>query len=212
MAKQTVKDLDVRGKRVIVRVDFNVPLKDGVITNDNRIQAALPTINYLVENGARIILMSHLGKIDHKDPEKRDAGMKKNNMAPVAARLAELVDTKVEFCPVTRGAELEEKVAALKDGEIVLVQNTRYEKGESKNDPELAAYWASLGELFVSDAFGSVHRAHASTAGIPSILPSALGFLVQNSKSEEILASNSALSTVINIITLSLMPSEYNCN
>ena len=179
MAKQTVKDLDVRGKRVIVRVDFNVPLKDGVITNDNRIQAALPTINYLVENGARIILMSHLGKIDHKDPEKRDAGMKKNNMAPVAARLAELVDTKVDFCPVTRGAELEEKVAALKDGEIVLVQNTRYEKGESKNDPELAAYWASLGELFVSDAFGSVHRAHASTAGIPSILPSALGFLVQ---------------------------------
>ena len=131
MAKQTVKDLDVRGKRVIVRVDFNVPLKDGVITNDNRIQAALPTINYLVENGARIILMSHLGKIDHKDPEKRDAGMKKNNMAPVAVRLAELVDTKVEFCSVTRGAELEEKVAALKDGEIVLVQNTRYEKGES---------------------------------------------------------------------------------
>ena len=179
MAKQTVKDLDVRGKRVIVRVDFNVPLKDGVITNDNRIQAALPTINYLVENGARIILMSHLGKIDHKDPEKRDAGMKKNNMAPVAVRLAELVDTKVEFCSVTRGAELEEKVAALQDGEIVLVQNTRYEKGESKNDPELAAYWASLGELFVSDAFGSVHRAHASTAGIPSILPSALGFLVQ---------------------------------
>ena len=179
MAKQTVKDLDVRGKRVIVRVDFNVPLKDGVITNDNRIQAALPTINYLVENGARIILMSHLGKIDHKDPEKRDAGMKKNNMAPVASRLAELVDTKVEFCSVTRGAELEEKVAALKDGEIVLVQNTRYEKGESKNDPELAAYWASLGELFVSDAFGSVHRAHASTVGIPSILPSALGFLVQ---------------------------------
>ena len=179
MAKQTVKDLDVRGKRVIVRVDFNVPLKDGVITNDNRIQAALPTINYLVENGARIILMSHLGKIDHKDPEKRDAGMKKNNMAPVAVRLAELVDTKVEFCSVTRGAELEEKVAALKDGEIVLVQNTRYEKGESKNDPELAAYWASLGELFVSDAFGSVHRAHASTVGIPSILPSALGFLVQ---------------------------------
>ncbi|MDD6467893.1 MAG: phosphoglycerate kinase [Erysipelotrichaceae bacterium] len=179
MAKQTVKDLDVRGKRVIVRVDFNVPLKDGVITNDNRIQAALPTINYLVENGARIILMSHLGKIDHKDPEKCEAGKKKNNMAPVAVRLAELVDTKVEFCSVTRGAELEEKVAALKDGEIVLVQNTRYEKGESKNDPELAKYWASLGELFVSDAFGSVHRAHASTVGIPSILPSALGFLVQ---------------------------------
>ncbi len=179
MAKQTVKDLDVRGKRVIVRVDFNVPRKNGVITDDNRIQAALPTINYLVENGAKIILMSHLGKVDHKDPEKCEADKKKNDMAPVAVRLAELVDTKVTFVPVTRGAELENAVAALKDGEIVLMQNTRYEKGESKNDPELSKYWASLGDLYVSDAFGSVHRAHATTAGIPSILPSALGFLVE---------------------------------
>ncbi|MGB4984904.1 MAG: phosphoglycerate kinase [Erysipelotrichaceae bacterium] len=179
MAKMTVKDLDVKGKKVIVRVDFNVPLKDGVITNDNRINAALPTINYLVENGARIVLMSHLGKIDHKDPEKCEAGKKKNNMAPVAAKLAEKVSTSVTFVPVTRGEELETAVANLKDGEIVLMQNTRYEKGESKNDAELAQYWASLGELFVSDAFGSVHRAHASTVGIPSILPSALGFLVE---------------------------------
>ena len=179
MAKRTVKDLDVRGKKVIVRVDFNVPLKDGKITNDNRIQAALPTINYLIENGARIILMSHLGKIDHKDPEKKAAGMKKNNMAPVAARLAEVVDTKVTFVPVTRGPELEEAVAALNDGEIVLIQNTRYEKGESKNDPELAAYWASLADMFVSDAFGSVHRAHASTVGVAERLPNACGFLVQ---------------------------------
>ena len=179
MAKRTVKDLDVRGKKVIVRVDFNVPLKDGKITNDNRIQAALPTINYLIENGARIILMSHLGKIDHKDPEKKEAGMKKNNMAPVAARLAEVVDTKVTFVPVTRGPELEEAVAALNDGEIVLIQNTRYEKGESKNDPELAAYWASLADMFVSDAFGSVHRAHASTVGVAERLPNACGFLVQ---------------------------------
>ncbi|MBR5289534.1 MAG: phosphoglycerate kinase [Erysipelotrichaceae bacterium] len=179
MAKRTVKDLDVRGKKVIVRVDFNVPLKDGKITNDNRIQAALPTINYLIENGARIILMSHLGKIDHKDPEKKEAGMKKNNMAPVAVRLAEVVDTKVTFVPVTRGPELEEAVAALNDGEIVLIQNTRYEKGESKNDPELAAYWASLADMFVSDAFGSVHRAHASTVGVAERLPNACGFLVQ---------------------------------
>ena len=179
MAKRTVKDLDVRGKKVIVRVDFNVPLKDGKITNDNRIQAALPTINYLVENGARIILMSHLGKIDHKDPEKKEAGMKKNNMAPVAVRLAEVVDTKVTFVPVTRGPELEEAVAALNDGEIVLIQNTRYEKGESKNDPELAAYWAGLADMFVSDAFGSVHRAHASTVGVAERLPNACGFLVQ---------------------------------
>ena len=179
MAKRTVKDLEVAGKRVIVRVDFNVPRKDGVITNDNRIMAALPTINYLVENKAKVILMSHLGKVNHKDPEKTEADKAKNNMDVVAKRLAEVVDTKVTFVPVTRGAELEEAVAALNDGEIVLVQNTRYEKGESKNDPELGAYWASLGDLFVEDAFGSVHRAHASTAGIPSILPSALGFLVE---------------------------------
>lgn len=179
MAKQTVKDLDVKGKRVVVRVDFNVPLKDGVITNDNRIQAALPTINYLTENGARVILMSHLGKIDHKDPEKCEAGKKKNNMAPVAARLAELVSNKVTFVPETRGEALEKAVAEMNDGDIILIQNTRYEKGESKNDPELAAYWAKLGDCFVSDAFGSVHRAHASTVGIAEILPSACGFLVQ---------------------------------
>ncbi|WP_071441285.1 phosphoglycerate kinase [Traorella massiliensis] len=179
MAKRTVKDLDVAGKRVIVRVDFNVPRKDGVITNDNRIMAALPTINYLIENKAKVILMSHLGKVDHKDPEKCEADKKKNDMAVVAKRLAEVVDTKVTFVPVTRGEELEKAVADLKDGEIVLVQNTRYEKGESKNDPELGKYWASLGDLFVEDAFGSVHRAHASTAGIPTHLPSALGFLVE---------------------------------
>ncbi len=179
MAKKTVKDLDVKGKRVLVRVDFNVPIKEGVITDDNRIQAALPTINYLTENGAKVILLSHLGKIDHKDPEKCEAGKKKNNMAPVAARLQELVSSKVTFVPVTRGEELEKAVAEMNEGDIVLMQNTRYEKGESKNDPELAAYWAGLGDLFVSDAFGSVHRAHASTVGIATHLPSACGFLVQ---------------------------------
>ncbi|MFV0480167.1 MAG: phosphoglycerate kinase [Anaerorhabdus sp.] len=179
MAKQTVKDLAVQGKRVIVRVDFNVPLKDGVITSDNRIQAALPTINYLTEHGARVILMSHLGKIDHKDPEKCEEGKKKNNMEPVAKRLAELVSSKVTFVPETRGEKLENTIAEMKDGEIVLIQNTRYEKGESKNDPDLAAYWAKLGDLFVSDAFGSVHRAHASTVGIANHLSSAVGFLVQ---------------------------------
>ncbi|MBQ1826762.1 MAG: phosphoglycerate kinase [Erysipelotrichaceae bacterium] len=179
MPKQTVKDLDVKGKKVIVRVDFNVPLKDGVITNDNRIRAALPTINYLTENGAKVILLSHLGKVNHKDPEKTEGDKKKNNMAPVAVRLAELVPNKVSFCPVTRGEELENMVAALNEGEILLVQNTRYEKGEEKNDPDLGAYWASLGDLFVSDAFGSVHRAHASTVGIAQHLPSACGFLVE---------------------------------
>ena len=179
MAKQTVRDLDVKGKRVLVRVDFNVPIKDGKITNDNRIVSALPTINYLTEHGAKVILMSHLGKIDHKDPEKCEAGKKKNNMAPVAARLQELVSGKVTFVPVTRGEELENAIAAMNEGDIVLMQNTRYEKGESKNDPDLAAYWAGLGDLFVSDAFGSVHRAHASTDGIATHLPSACGFLVQ---------------------------------
>ena len=173
MAKRTVKDLEVAGKRVIVRCDFNVPRKDGKITNDNRIIQALPTIKYLVENNAKIILMSHLGKV------KTEEDKAKNDLRCVADRLAELVDTKVTFVTVTRGAELEDAVAALQDGEIVVMQNTRYEKGESKNDPELAKYWASLGDLFVEDAFGSVHRAHASTAGIPSILPNALGFLVE---------------------------------
>ena len=173
MAKRTVKDLDVAGKRVIVRCDFNVHRKDGVITNDNRIVQALPTIKYLIENKARIILMSHLGKV------KTEEDKAKNNLECVAVRLGELVDTKVTFVPETRGAALEKAVAELKDGEIVVVQNTRYESGESKNDPELAKYWASLGDLFVEDAFGSVHRAHASTAGIPSLLPNALGFLVE---------------------------------
>lgn len=179
MAKRTVKDLDVKGKKVIVRVDFNVPLKEGVIKDENRIVQALPTINYLVEQGARIILLSHLGKVDHKDPEKMVADKKKNNMAPVAAKLAEKVSTKVSFVAETRGEEVEKAVAELKDGEILVLQNTRYEKGESKNDPELSKYWASLADLFVTDAFGSVHRAHSSTVGIAEILPSALGFLVE---------------------------------
>lgn len=180
MTKRTVSDLDVAGKRVIVRVDFNVPLKDGVITDDNRINGALPTIKYLIENNAKVILMSHLGKVDHKDPVKTEADKAKNDMAPVAVRLQKLLpETKVNFVPVTRGKALEDAVEALQDGEIVLMQNTRYEVGESKNDVNLAKYWASLGDLFVTDAFGSVHRAHASTVGIAEILPSALGFLVE---------------------------------
>ena len=181
MAKKLVTDLNVTGKKVIVRVDFNVPLKNGEITDDNRIVAALPTIKYLVENGARVILLSHLGKIDYKKTEEEiAAAKKKNNMAPVAKRLAEhLPDRKVVFVDATRGEAVEKAVNELKDGEVLLLQNTRYEKGESKNDEELSKYWASLGDLYVSDAFGSVHRAHASTVGIPSILPSAGGFLIE---------------------------------
>jgi len=173
MAKVTLKDLDVKGKRVIVRVDFNVPHKNGVITDDNRVRAALPTINYLTEHGAKVILLSHLGKV------KTDEDKAKNDMSIVAECLAKLQSAPVHFVNATRGPELEAAVAELKEGEIVLMQNTRYEKGESKNDPELGAYWASLGDLFVCDAFGSVHRAHASTVGIPTHLPSAVGFLVE---------------------------------
>ena len=184
----TVKDLNVKGKRVIVRVDFNVPLKGGEIRDDNRIQAALPTIKELINKGARVILMSHLGKVKHKlaqeDPEKFAKQIKDGNMAPVAQRLSELLGQKVVFVPATRGEELEKAAFALKDGEVLLMQNTRYEKGEEKNDPELAAIWAKLGEAFVMDAFGSAHRAHASTHGIPSLLkeegkPVAVGYLVE---------------------------------
>lgn len=179
-----ITDLNVAGKKVLVRCDFNVPLKDGVIRDDNRIVAALPTIKELLSKGAKVILMSHLGKIDHKDPVKCEEGKKKNNLAPVAKRLAELLNQEVAFCPVTHGEELKAAVEALKDGEALLVQNTRYEKGESKNDPVLAQEWASLCDAFVMDAFGSAHRAHASTYGVPEILNQtgrqvAVGFLVE---------------------------------
>ena len=176
MSKVTVKDLDVKGKHVIVRVDFNVPHKDGVITDDNRVRAALPTINYLTEHGAKVLLLSHLGKI------KKEEDKAKNDMSIVATRLAELQSAPVKFVNATRGAELEDAVRNQAEGSIVLMQNTRYEPGETKNDPELGKYWASLGDLFVEDAFGSVHRAHASTVGIPSNLPKdsiAVGFLVE---------------------------------
>jgi len=182
----TVKDLtDIKGKVVVVRVDFNVPLKDGVIRDDNRIVAALPTIQDLVKKEARVVLLSHLGKVKHKEaPEVVEAQKVKNNLAPVAKRLGELVDTTVSFSPATRGDELVNAVKGLKDGEILLVQNTRYEKGEEKNDPELAKIWASFADAYVMDAFGSAHRAHASTYGIPAILkeegkPVAVGYLVE---------------------------------
>ena len=181
----TVKELNAKGLRVVVRVDFNVPLKGGEIRDDNRIVAALPTIKELIAKGAKVILMSHLGKVKHKEaPEVVEGQKKKNNMAPVAKRLSELLGQEVVFVPVTRGEELNNAVAALKDGQVLLMQNTRYEKGEEKNDPELAAIWANLADAFVMDAFGSAHRAHASTHGIPSLLkeagkPVAVGYLVE---------------------------------
>ena len=182
----TVKDLkDLQGKVVVCRVDFNVPLKGGEIRDDNRIQAALPTIKELLSKNARLVLMSHLGKVKHKEaPEVVEEQKAKNNMAPVAKRLSELLNQEVVFVPVTRGDELVNAVKALKDGQVLLMQNTRYEKGEEKNDPELAQIWASFADAYVMDAFGSAHRAHASTYGIPEILkgqgkPVAIGYLVE---------------------------------
>ena len=181
MAKLTVKDVDLKGKKVLVRVDFNVPLKDGVITNDNRITAALPTIKYIIEQGGRAILFSHLGRV------KEEADKEGKSLAPVAADLAAKLGQEVKFIPgVTRGAELEAAVNALEDGQVLLVENTRFEdvdgKKESKNDPELGKYWASLGDgIFVNDAFGTAHRAHASNVGISANVEKAVaGFLLEN--------------------------------
>ena len=181
MAKLTVKDVDLKGKKVLVRVDFNVPVKDGVITNDNRITAALPTIKYILEQGGRAILFSHLGRV------KEEADKEGKSLAPVAADLAAKLGQEVKFIPgVTRGAELEAAINALEDGQVLLVENTRYEdvdsKKESKNDPELGKYWASLGDgVFVNDAFGTAHRAHASNVGISANVDKAVaGFLLEN--------------------------------
>ena len=181
MAKLTVKDVDLKGKKVLVRVDFNVPVKDGVITNDNRITAALPTIKYILEQGGRAILFSHLGRV------KEEADKEGKSLAPVAADLAAKLGQDVKFIPgVTRGAELEAAINALEDGQVLLVENTRFEdvdgKKESKNDPELGKYWASLGDgIFVNDAFGTAHRAHASNVGISANVDKAVaGFLLEN--------------------------------
>mgnify|MGYP000970057373 FL=1 len=181
MAKLTVKDVDLKGKKVLVRVDFNVPVKDGVITNDNRITAALPTIKYILEQGGRAILFSHLGRV------KEEADKAGKSLAPVAADLAAKLGQDVAFIPgVTRGAELEAAINALEDGQVLLVENTRFEdvdgKKESKNDPELGKYWASLGDgIFVNDAFGTAHRAHASNVGISANVEKAVaGFLLEN--------------------------------
>ena len=177
MAKQIVKDLDVKDKKVLVRVDFNVPMKDGKITNDNRIQASLKTINYLIDQGAKLVLFSHLGRI------KSEEDKAKNSLRPVAERLSDLLGKPVTFIPETRGPKLEEAVDKLEAGQVLLVENTRFEdldgKKESKNDPELGKYWASLGDLYVNDAFGTAHRSHASNVGIASHLDSAVGFLIE---------------------------------
>lgn len=175
--KKTIKDYDLHGKRVIIRCDFNVPMKDGKITDDTRIQAALPTIEYAINESAKVILMSHLGRV------KEEKDLVKNDLFPVAQRLSNLLNQKVLFCKATSGSELKDAVNGLKDGEVLLMQNTRYEdlngKKESSNDPELGAFWASLGDIYINDAFGTAHRAHASNVGIASHLPNGIGFLIE---------------------------------
>ena len=171
--KKTVKDVDVRSRRVLVRVDYNVPLDaNGNVSDDKRITASLPTINYLLEQGARIILCSHLGR-------PKGEVKKEFSLAPVAKRLKELLpNVNIYFASDCIGEEAQQKAAALKDGEILLLENLRFHKEEEKNDPEFAKKLASLAEIYVSDAFGTVHRAHASTAGVAAYLPAVAGFLI----------------------------------
>ena len=185
MAKLIVSDVDVKDKKVLVRVDFNVPIKDGVIGDDNRIVAALPTIKYIIENGGKAILLSHLGRI------KSDEDKKSLSLAPVAKRLGELLEKPVTFVPSNEGKEVEDAINNMEDGDVVVLENTRFQdidndfgKRESKNDPKLGEYWASLGDVFVNDAFGTAHRSHASNVGIATAMkaagkPAAAGFLLE---------------------------------
>ena len=177
MAKKIVSDLELKDKTVLVRADFNVPLKDGEITNDNRIVQALPTIKYIIEQGGKVVLFSHLGKV------KEESDKESLTLKPVADDLSKKLDKDVVFVPETRGEKLESAIKDLKAGDVLLVQNTRFEdldgKKESKNDPELGKYWASLGDVFVNDAFGTAHREHASNVGISTHLETAAGFLME---------------------------------
>ena len=169
----SVDDLEARGKRVLVRVDFNVPVSDGVCTDDTRIRAALPTINKLVEGGARVILMSHLGRPSGEGFEE------KFTLRPAALRLTELLGKPVAFASDTIGEDAHAKVAALQDGQVLVLENLRFDKREKKNDPAFCEELASLGDAYVNDAFGTAHRAHASTAGVAALLPAYAGYLMQ---------------------------------
>ena len=170
--KKTIEDIDVKGKRVLVRCDFNVPLKDGVITDDKRIRASLPTIKYLLEHGAKVILCSHLGR--PKGEFKPEFSLK-----PVAARLSELLGFEVKIADDVVGESAQALAASVKEGEAVMIENVRYEKGETKNDPELSKKFAALADIYVNDAFGSAHRAHCSTTGVADYLPAVCGYLIQ---------------------------------
>jgi len=175
--KQRIQDMDVKGKKVLLRCDFNVPVKDGVILDDSKIVASLNTIEYLIKEGAKIIIMSHFGKV------KTEEDKLTNSLAPVAAYLQRLVNTKVIFCKQSRNLYLEAKIDSMQPGEIIVLENTRFEdvpdKLESGNDPQLAMYWAGLADIYCLDAFGSAHRKHASTYGVAKYLPNCIGFLVQ---------------------------------
>ena len=175
---KTLKDFEFKGKKVILRSDFNVSIKDGKIISNERITAELPTINYLIEKGAKVIIMSHLGKI------KGEEDKKKNTLYIVYEELLKLINTKIIFSPATHGKILEEKISFLQNGEVLLMENTRYEdlenKKESNCDEELSRYWASLGDIFINDAFGMTHRKHASNYGISKFLPTGIGFLIEN--------------------------------
>ena len=177
MAKKIVSDLDLKGKVVLERADFNVPIKDGEITNDNRIVQALPTIKYIIEQGGKLVLFSHLGKV------KEESDKEGLSLKPVAENLSKQLGKEVIFVPETRGEKLETAIENLNEGDVLLVENTRFEdldgKKESKNDPELGKYWASLGDVFVNDAFGTAHREHASNVGISTHLETAAGYLME---------------------------------
>ncbi len=170
--KKTVEDIQVSGKRVLVRCDFNVPLKDGVITSDKRIVSSLPTIKYLLDNNAKVILCSHLGR-------PKGEVVPEFSLAPVAARLSELLGKEVKMATDVVGESAQALAASLNDGDVMLLENVRYEKGETKNDPELSKAFASLADIFVNDAFGSAHRAHSSTTGVADYIPAVCGYLIQ---------------------------------
>ena len=175
--KKTVRDFKLKSNKVIIRCDLNVPIKKGIIQDDTRIKESIKTISYLVDSKAKVIILSHLGRI------KEESDKLSNSLKPVAVRLSELSSYKVNFVPYTRGIEVENAINNMQDGDIVMLENTRFEdlngKLESGNDVELAKYWASLGDIFINDAFGTIHRVHASNVGIASILPSGVGFLVE---------------------------------
>ena len=175
--KKTIRDYNIEGKKVIIRVDFNVPIENGEILDDNRIKQSLETINYCLDHNAKIILLSHLGRIKTSDD------LESNTLEPVALRLSELLDREIIFVTETRGELLETEIKNMKNQDIILVENTRFEdlngKLESTNDENLGTYWASLGDIFINDAFGTSHRAHASNVGIASHLPNGIGFLIE---------------------------------